>query len=31
LSESIASIRTWTYAHMDDIAGARAEFDARST
>jgi DNA-binding HxlR family transcriptional regulator len=25
----IAQIRTWAYAHMDDIEQARAEYDAR--
>jgi len=28
LSDSIATIRAWAYAHMDQIEHARAEFDA---
>jgi len=28
LSERIAAIRSWAYAHMDDIEAARSQFDA---
>jgi DNA-binding HxlR family transcriptional regulator len=31
LSESIIGIRTWAYANMDTIEGARAEFDSRAS
>ena len=30
LADSIAAIRTWAYAHMDEIEAARADFDART-
>jgi len=30
LSERVAGIRTWAYAHMDDIEAARAGFDTRA-
>jgi DNA-binding HxlR family transcriptional regulator len=29
LSERIAAIRGWAYAHMDEIEAARAGYDAR--
>jgi DNA-binding HxlR family transcriptional regulator len=29
LAKEIAGIRTWAYAHMDEIEAARADFDAR--
>lgn len=29
LSENIAAIRAWAYAHIDEIDTARADFDAR--
>lgn len=31
LSDSIAAIRDWAYAHMDTIEAARSEFDARAS
>jgi DNA-binding HxlR family transcriptional regulator len=31
LADSIAAIRVWAYAHMDEIETARVEFDARTT
>lgn len=30
LADSISAIRTWAYAHMDEIEAARADFDART-
>jgi DNA-binding HxlR family transcriptional regulator len=30
LAAEIAAIRSWAYAHMDEIDAARAEFDSRA-
>jgi DNA-binding HxlR family transcriptional regulator len=31
LGAEISAIRTWAYAHMDDITSAREAFDARAS